>query len=103
MLYTSVSNLEFGIPQAQIIKNAHLIIIDEISRLSKYALNAIDEVLRRCMQNYRLFGGKNILLGGYFIQAPTIVMNGAKSDIIEASIKSSHLWKHCKRFTLMLI
>ena len=51
-------------------------IIDEGSSISKFALNAIDEVLRRLMKKNEIFGGKIILLGGDFRQTANVIMRG---------------------------
>lgn len=63
--------------------------------MSKFALKAIDEVLRRKCENDDIFGGKTLLLGGNFRQLSNIVLMGTPIDIIENSLKSSSFWKYC--------
>lgn len=59
--------------------------------MSKYPLNAIDEVLQRICRNSHVFGGKVIVLGGDFRQTANVVLKGSPIDIIESSIQSSNL------------
>ncbi|KAG8371199.1 hypothetical protein BUALT_Bualt13G0062200 [Buddleja alternifolia] len=42
------------------------------------------------------FGGKVMILGGDFRQVPPVVINGTKSQIINASIVESSLWSNVK-------
>ncbi|XP_015189385.1 PREDICTED: uncharacterized protein LOC107073308 [Polistes dominula] len=44
-----------------------------------------------------------ILLGGDFRQTSNIVLKGSPMDIIESSLLSSRLWKHCKVLRLSLL
>ena len=69
---TSISRLKLNSPEAFKIKNASLILIDEVSMMSKHALNAIDEVLRRLCIKEQIFGGKVFVLGGDFRQTPML-------------------------------
>jgi ATP-dependent DNA helicase PIF1 len=47
------------------------------------------------------FGGKKFLIGGDFRQILPVVLRGHRADIINASIKSSHLWNHVRTFKLV--
>ncbi|GFR20056.1 hypothetical protein TNCT_17901, partial [Trichonephila clavata] len=90
---TSVSRLDINSKEAGRIRDSSLILIDEVSMMSKHALNAIDEVLRRIHYSDDIFGGKTVLLGGDFRQTANIVIKGTPRDIIENSIMSSRLWE----------
>lgn len=39
-----------------------------------------------------LFGGKLVVLGGNFIQIPSVVRRGNRANTVSASIKQSFLW-----------
>ena len=85
---------------AEELRSTTLFIVDEISQVSSYALDAIDLMLRDVCNNSFPFGGKIIVLGGDFRQTLPIVKNGTTSDILNASVVSSKLWSLCQRFTL---
>ena len=42
------------------------------------------------------FGGKVVVLGGDFRQILPVIPRGPRHDVVDASINSSHLWKHCR-------
>ncbi|XP_065323624.1 uncharacterized protein LOC135930767, partial [Gordionus sp. m RMFG-2023] len=92
ILDTSVSRMKTNSIEAQKLKNAHLIIIDEVSMMTKHALRCIDLLLRDIMQTSNPFGGKVILLGGDFRQTLPVIPRGTKTSILESCIKCSPLW-----------
>ena len=47
----------------------------------------------------RPFGGKTILLGGNFRQILSVVINGTKEEIINASLTQSNFWKFFKIYS----
>ncbi|CAF1157243.1 unnamed protein product, partial [Brachionus calyciflorus] len=47
------------------------------------------------------FGGKKFLIGGDFRQTLPVVLRGHRADIINATIKSSYLWNHVRKFKLI--
>ena len=61
---TSVSRIKETSPEATKIRNAKLIIIDEITMLPKYGLQCIDSLLKNLIRNGRSFGGKIVTIGG---------------------------------------
>nr|XP_013180910.1 unnamed protein product [Papilio xuthus] len=97
---SSVSRLQPFTPEAERVIGASLILIDEVSMMSKYALDAIDEVLRRLHRSNAVFGGKTILLGGDFRQTANIVLKGTPLDIIENSLLSARAWRHVSILSL---
>ena len=88
----TISSMKMDSQDAQKLRNTSLIIVDEVSMLSKYVLEAVDELLKRVMNNDDIFGGKVILLGGDFRQTPNVVMKGCRASIYETCIKCSKLW-----------
>ena len=46
------------------------------------------------------FGGKTVDIGGDFKQSLPDFEFGIKTDILDASISKSNLWKYCKVFCL---
>uniref|UniRef100_A0AC34RLT3 ATP-dependent DNA helicase n=1 Tax=Panagrolaimus sp. JU765 TaxID=591449 RepID=A0AC34RLT3_9BILA len=61
-----------------------VLIIDEISMVRKYAFNKFDEKLRELMR----------AISGDFRQLPPVVQNGTSTDIINYSVRKSHLWHY---------
>ncbi|MEI6288612.1 MAG: PIF1 family DEAD/DEAH box helicase, partial [bacterium] len=57
------------------IKEAKVLIIDEISMLPPKTLNMVDAVCRRARQNPNPFGGLQVILVGDFFQLPPIIKN----------------------------
>ncbi|GBN42705.1 hypothetical protein AVEN_52569-1 [Araneus ventricosus] len=92
LLDTSVSSMRPTSPEADKLRQAVLIIIDEITMLTKEGLRCIDSLLRDLMNNDKPFGGKVIIIGGDFRQTLPIVPRGERADVNESCIKSSPLW-----------
>ncbi|XP_076901087.1 uncharacterized protein LOC143555409 [Bidens hawaiensis] len=85
-----------------LINKTDLIIWDEAPMIHKHAFKALDRTLkdviidgnrRNCEHP---FGGKVIVFGGDFRQILPVVQNGSRSDIVNASLSSSHIWTKCK-------
>src|SRR5208282_5791702 len=85
---------------AKLLKNASLIIWDESTMATHYALEAVDRLLKDLMDNQSPFGGKVILLGGDFRQCLPVVKHANRTVIVESSIKFSRLWSCFKRLKL---
>lgn len=96
----SVSSISANSPQAEAIKAAHLIIIDEVSMCPKHALRLIDRFLRDICGVDRLFGGKTILLCGDFRQTLPVIPHGSRVTLIENCVTSWHEFENFKTFTL---
>ncbi len=56
------------------------------------ALNTVDHILKRLMNNDLPFGGKAFILGGDFRQVAPVVSHASKTKIIENCIKSGKIW-----------
>ena len=66
----------------------------------KLALECVDRLLQEVMGNKRRFGGKVILLGGDFRQCFPVVTRGWRVATVKACVKSGHLWRNFKVFSL---
>ncbi len=78
--------------RSQLIRDASLIIWDEAPMTSKAVLSCMEEVCRNAAHSFAPFGGKTIILLGDFRQTCPVIRRGSKSDVVQASIKSSPLW-----------
>uniref|UniRef100_A0A182W8J3 ATP-dependent DNA helicase n=1 Tax=Anopheles minimus TaxID=112268 RepID=A0A182W8J3_9DIPT len=86
--------------RAELIRQATLIVWDEASMSSRYALEAVDRTLQDITGVQRAFGGKVVLLSGDFRQILPIVPKGTDAQIINECIKKSTLWPLCRSLRL---
>ncbi|XP_046751315.1 uncharacterized protein LOC124414414 [Diprion similis] len=70
------------------------IIWDEITMASKYALEAVDRMLRDVCCCNELFGGKVVIVSGNFRQTLPAVRRVNRTQILEACVKRSSSWCH---------
>ena len=100
ILDTSTSSMRLDSREAQIIRQASLIVIDEVPMLNNEALRCIDQLLCEIMQVDKSFGGKTMVIGGDFRQTLPIVRKGTRAQIVNACIKSCSLWRCFKQLKL---
>lgn len=71
---------------ARRIRKTHVLVIDEVSMLSKDTLAMIDAVCRAVHHDARAFGGMQVVLVGDFFQLPPIThassFHGSKQDVL---------------------
>uniref|UniRef100_A0A182PWS4 ATP-dependent DNA helicase n=1 Tax=Anopheles epiroticus TaxID=199890 RepID=A0A182PWS4_9DIPT len=82
--------------RAEMIRQATLIVWDEASMSSRYALEAVDRTLQDITGVQRAFGGKVMLLSGDFRQILPIVPKGTDAQVVNECIKKSKLWPLCR-------
>lgn len=89
--------------EATILRQARLIIIDEITIITKYGLECVDKLLRELMNRPDIpFGNKVVVIGGDFRQTLPVVTFGGRAEIIQQAIKSSVLWPRFHQISLAL-
>ncbi|GBN55573.1 hypothetical protein AVEN_94501-1 [Araneus ventricosus] len=71
-------------PEADKLRQAVLIIIDEITMLTKDGLRCIDYLLRDFMNTDRPFGGKVMVFRDEFRRTLPDVPRGTRADVIES-------------------
>jgi hypothetical protein len=67
----------------------------------KYCFEAVHRTFQDICNDpdeFYLFGGKPVVLGGDFAQIPPVIRRGNRADTVSASIKQSFLWS---RFQLL--
>jgi ATP-dependent DNA helicase PIF1 len=68
----------------------------------RQAIEALDISMRDIMEcPNRPFGGKTIVFGGEFRQVLPVVRKGSRGQIIDASLRSSNLWKGMRQLRLV--
>jgi PIF1-like helicase len=101
LVESSVSGIKQTSAETETLRQASLIIIDEVTMLPKDGLRCIDLVLRELMQTHVPFGGKVIVIGGDFRQTLPVVPRGKPADVIEACLISSPLWNLFAQLSLI--
>jgi ABC-type Mn2+/Zn2+ transport system ATPase subunit len=61
-------NIDAGSATAKLLREAKLLVMDEVTMMSKVDLHRIDRTLQFLMDNRKPFGGKVVLLSGDFRQ-----------------------------------
>ena len=70
---TSTCNVPVQSPLADLIRRARVIVWDEAPMAHRHLLEALDRTLRDIMMDDQPFGGKVLVLGGYFRQILPVV------------------------------
>ena len=87
-------------PEAELLLNTDIILIDEISMVHKSMMNAMDKYLQELMDTNYDFGGKVIICGGDFRQCLPVLTMAQKAEIIQNCVFYSNAWRLFKRFEL---
>nr|XP_016452982.1 PREDICTED: uncharacterized protein LOC107777468 [Nicotiana tabacum] len=85
---------------AGLIRDAKLIVWDEVSMAKKRMLDVFDLLLKDLMDTNILFGGKVVVFGGDFRQTLPVVRNGKKEDFISKSLLYSTIWDELEKLQL---
>ncbi|XP_049361968.1 uncharacterized protein LOC125826651 [Solanum verrucosum] len=85
---------------ASLIRDARLIVWDEISMAKKKMVEAFDLLLRDLMETNTLFGGKIVVFSGDFRQTLPVVRSGKKEDFIRESLLCSKIWNQLEKLQL---
>ncbi|XP_022003411.1 uncharacterized protein LOC110900859 [Helianthus annuus] len=98
----SICSIEPNTELGDLIKRARLIIRDEAPMTHKHCFEALDRTMRDISRSSqpnmqsKPFGGKVILFGGDFRQILPVIPKGTRTMIVNASLNSSYIWRHCK-------
>ncbi|XP_074271021.1 uncharacterized protein LOC141594939 [Silene latifolia] len=85
---------------AALIVATSLIIWDEASMSKRQNIESLDVLLRDLCDPNQLFGGKVVVFGGDFRQTLPILPRKCQREIVEASLLSSPVWPHLRKFKL---
>ena len=80
----------------KLIQKARLVLWDEAPMSNKEQVESLNKTFQDLMGNKDLFGGKVVVLAGDFRQLTTVIPKGNRSQIVDASLKRSHLWNNFK-------
>ncbi|XP_070010439.1 uncharacterized protein [Nicotiana sylvestris] len=85
---------------ACLVREAKLIVWDEVPMANKRTIQAFDLLLKNLMDANTIFGGKVVVFGGDFGQTLPVVRNGKKEDFINESLLYSDIWEELERLSL---
>nr|XP_027103341.1 uncharacterized protein LOC113724657 [Coffea arabica]XP_027103351.1 uncharacterized protein LOC113724670 [Coffea arabica] len=85
---------------AQLIRDAQLIIWNEASMAKQKSIERFDEMMKDVIGCDALFGGKTVVFGGDFRQTLPVVTQGYKKDIMNASLVMSPIWQQLTKLKL---
>ena len=84
----------------EMVKQAKLLVIDEVTQGNKQLYETVDRSLRKSRKDDRPFGGITTILSGDWMQCLPVVPRGGKADVLNSTLKKSKLWKSIKKFKL---
>ena len=88
----SVSNVKPNSEKAKLIREALIILWDEITMADKRAVECLDRLLREIMGVDAPFGGKVVVFSGDWRQLLPVVKKGSRAQVVNTTLKRSSLW-----------
>jgi hypothetical protein len=85
---------------AELLKQASLIIWDEVAMTKRQAVETLDRSLQDIMDCPLPFGGKVVVFGGDFRQVLPVVTRGTRAQITDATLLRSYLWEKTRKIHL---
>ena len=98
---TTTCNIKPNTKEDRSLSNTKILIWDEITMASKIAFNAVDGVMKDLLNSDKPFGNIIVILSGDFRQTLPIVKRGNRTQIIENTVKKSHLWNIFNKISLV--
>uniref|UniRef100_A0A8I6WJ47 ATP-dependent DNA helicase n=1 Tax=Hordeum vulgare subsp. vulgare TaxID=112509 RepID=A0A8I6WJ47_HORVV len=86
---------------AEFLKQASLLIWDEVAMTKRQALETLDRSLHDILEYALPFGGKVVVFGGDFTQVLPVVTRGTRAQITDATLLRSYLWEKICKIRLM--
>ena len=90
---TSLCRFKRNNAVGKLLLRTKLILIDEVTMGHRYVYEAIDRSLRDLLEAEKHFGNIVVVFSGDWRQCLPIVPKGSHAQILDACLKSSHLWK----------
>ena len=85
---------------AKLLKQASLIIWDEVAMTKRQAVETLDRSLQDIMECSLPFGGKVVVFGEDFRQVLPVVTRGTRAQITDATLLRSYLWEKIRKIRL---
>ena len=96
----STSEIRAQTSEAAVIREAKIILWDEIFNVHQHNILVVERLLRDVMQNKLPWGGKVVVFGGDPRQIPPVVTKGKRGETVAASFKSCPLYAMVEEFKL---
>jgi hypothetical protein len=97
----SVCDIKVQSQLAEQLRQANLIVWDEVPMTNRHVFEAVDRTLRDVTKNEEsLFGGIPFVLGGDFAQTLPVIVRGPRAAVVGATLQKSHIWQNLEVITL---
>ncbi|XP_064621482.1 uncharacterized protein LOC135484172 [Lineus longissimus] len=93
---TPTCAIKKGTSLSKIINQYQLLIVDEAPMAHRTDYKAIDRTVQDIRDNQLPFGGIPTVLCGDFRQILPVVKNGTRANVVDATLRKSHLWPHVR-------
>lgn len=80
--------------RADLLRQAQVVIYDKCLMAHRHCFEALDRTFQDLRDCQRPFGGMTMVFGGDFQQILPVIPKGSRADIVEASLRKSHLWNN---------
>ncbi|XP_026454030.1 uncharacterized protein LOC113355393 [Papaver somniferum] len=98
---TSVWSIPKQSSTAKFLKEAKLIIWDEVPMQHRFCVESVNRLLKNIRGNELAFGGITVVMGGDFRQTLPVIPNGGRADVVGACVRRSVLWNNITVLTLI--
>jgi len=98
--HNSMCNFTKQSGTAELLRQASLIIWDEVAMTKRQAVETLDRSLQDIMESSLPFGGKVMVFGGDFRQVLPVMTRGTRAQITEATLQRSYLWENIRKIRL---
>ena len=93
-------NISKGTALAEVLRQCRLIVWDECTMSHKAAFEALGKTLQDIRGNKSLMADVTFVMAGDFRQTLPVVPRGTRADEMQASVKSSYLWRRFTKLSL---
>ena len=92
ILADSLCSINENSPKGKMLKEAKILIFDEVGMTERFHLEAIDRSLKLLCKTDKPFGGKTVVFSGDFRQILPVVRRGNRVTIVDKIVKKSFFW-----------
>jgi hypothetical protein len=97
---SNICNFSKQSDTADLLHRAALIIWDEVAMTKIQAVESLDRSMQEIMGSALPFGGKVMVFGGDFRQVLLVVARGTGTQIMDAMLLRSYIWKDICKISL---
>jgi hypothetical protein len=97
---SNICNFSKQSDTADLLRRVALIIWDEVAMTKRQAVESLDRSMQEIMGSALPFGGKVMVFGGDFRQVLPVVARGTRTQIMDATLLRSYIWKDICKISL---